>query len=164
MIKRRCKTFGCANLHSNKSGYCNTCTCKHAGDYTDTRESSNDRGYNYKWRVFSQNYLKQHPTCAICGAPATVTDHRDTPAAIMLDLYGRFDLDPLHYQALCTSCNTRKAKEDQQKVEQYFVRKELGYPRGEGQKTASPPTTAPVRPVNTHGTFHKGVPLDGEEE
>ncbi|MDC7230241.1 MAG: hypothetical protein PQJ48_08010, partial [Sphaerochaetaceae bacterium] len=75
MIKRRCKTFGCAKLHNNKSGYCNACTQKHASDYTDTRESSNDRGYNYKWRVFSQNYLKEHPKCTICGAPATVTDH-----------------------------------------------------------------------------------------
>jgi len=164
MIRRRCKTFGCANLHHNKSGYCDDCTRKHAVDYTDGRESSNSRGYNYKWREFSKKFLAFHPTCAICGAPATVTDHRDTPAEIMLDLYGRFDLDPMNYQALCTSCNTRKAKEDRLKVEQYFTRKANGYPGGEGQKNASDPTTAPVSLVHTHGGFYKGVPLDGQEE
>lgn len=164
MIKRRCKTFGCVNLHHNKRGYCDACIRKTGESFTDNRESSTARGYDNRWRVFSQNYLKSHPVCAVCGAPATVTDHKDTPAPIMLDLYGRFDLNPDNYQPLCVSCNTRKGYEDKKRVDEYFQKKALGLPRGEGQKNRNFFTTARVCSVHTHGEKHKGVPADGQEK
>lgn len=163
MIRRRCKTFGCANLHYNKRGYCDDCTRKYASSFTDNRESSTDRGYDNRWRTFSKKFLADHPVCAICGSPAQVTDHKDTPAAIMLDLYGRFDLDPSHYQALCVACNTRKTSEDQLKIKEYFSKKQFGYPRGGCQKNSDRGTTASVRLLHTHGEKHKGVRSDGEE-
>ena len=137
-MKRMCKTFGCPNVHTNKSGYCDECI-RRAGrafsDRADDRPTAHQRGYDAKWRAFSTKYLETHKVCAICGAPATVTDHKSTPAEIMLDLYGRFDLNPDHYQALCTSCNTRKGTEDRQKVDEYFKKKQaIERTRGEGQK------------------------------
>jgi 5-methylcytosine-specific restriction protein A len=166
-MKRMCKTFGCPNFHHNRSGYCDQCTRRHArgfSDSADDRPSSQARGYDSRWREFSKRFLAEHPLCVICGDAAAVTDHRDTPAEIMLDLYGRFDLDTDHYQALCVSCNTRKGKDDRRKVDEYFAKKELRErTRGEGSKNAAPGATAPVRTINTHGEKHKGVCADGEE-
>ena len=156
-MKRMCKTFGCPNVHNNKSGYCDDCTRKTARSFTDSpdeRPSAHARGYDNRWRVFSSKFLETHTVCAICGAPATVTDHRDTPAEIMLDLYGRFDLNPDHYQALCTSCNVRKGAEDRRKVEEYYAKKsEREKTRGEGEKMHSGRATATISPINTHVDF-----------
>ncbi len=152
---RRCKTFRCKNLHNNKNGYCDECTRKKAKTFSDadTRASASARGYNSKWREFSKAFLRDHPRCAVCGAPAQVTDHKDTPAEIMLDLYGRFDLDPAHYQPLCVACNTRKAADDRRKVEEYFKKKQT---RGEGQNVSAGEKTGSVQLPFTHDGFSGG--------
>ena len=51
-------------------------------------------------------------------------DHKAIPAEIMMDMYGKFDLDPSLYQALCFSCNRRKTSQDRIQIEQYFKDKE----------------------------------------
>ncbi|MEA5032316.1 MAG: hypothetical protein VB025_09230 [Sphaerochaeta sp.] len=156
-MKRMCKTFGCPNFHHNKSGYCDDCTRRTAQsfcDRADDRPSAHARGYDSRWRMFSRKFLAEHPVCAICGEKATVTDHKDTPAEIMLDIFGRFDLDTNHYQALCTSCNVRKGTEDRRKVDEYFAKKELREQRqGEGQKNDIVLATASIRAINTHEDF-----------
>ena len=47
-------------------------------------------------------------------------DHKEIPAEIMIDMFGKFDLDPNLYQALCFSCNRRKAVQDREQIDQYF--------------------------------------------
>jgi len=156
-MKRMCKTFGCPNIHNNKSGYCDECTRGNARSFTDSgddRPSAHARGYDNRWRMFSKKFLSEHPHCAICGAKATVTDHKDMPAEIMLDLYGRFDLDPDHYQALCTSCNTRKGIEDRKRIDEYYAKKQSREKtRGEGEKNRPLPATGTISPINTHEDF-----------
>lgn len=115
-LRKRCKTFGCPNLHRNRSGYCDECEARYRAKHPrkDDRLQEVRRAYgSYAWRKFAADYLKAHPVCAICGAPATCVDHRDMTADMMVDAFGGFDYDPSHYQALCTSCNARKGmKED----------------------------------------------------
>lgn len=129
-IKKRCKTLGCPNLHTNLSGYCDECTRKfrekHPKKEQEDRPSSNERGYDHRWRMFSQRFLRSHPVCAICGAPAKVTDHKAATAEMMMDAYGHFDLDPNNYQALCYACNNRKAKtKDKEMRKQYEADKKV---------------------------------------
>ena len=115
ILQKRCKTPGCPNLHKNPSGYCDACTERYrknhpySKEYEATRPSASERGYTWRWHAFARQYLQQHPTCVMCGAPATVCDHKDIPADIMLKMNnGHFDYDISHYQALCSSCNTKK--------------------------------------------------------
>lgn len=114
-LKKRCKTYHCPNLHHNASGYCDECTARWRAAHPrkdDKRPSAYKRGYDSRWTKFAKNFLSLHPTCAICGQPATCVDHK-IPADVMLDAWGSFDYDPDHYQALCASCNARKgAHED----------------------------------------------------
>ena len=124
-LKKRCKTHGCRNFHHNESGYCDECTAKylalHPKRGDNDRPSASKRGYGWKWQKFSKDFLKLHPTCAICGAPAKCVDHRDIPADVMMDAYGSFDYDPSHYQALCYKCNASKGKrEDKHLKEKYY--------------------------------------------
>lgn len=122
-LRKNCKTFGCKNLHRNKSGYCDECERKLAKkmEADSNRPSFRERGYTSEWSRFAKQYVLNHPTCAICGAPSKVCDHKDMPADIMLEVYGgKFDYDESHYQALCVACNTRKGKrEDRSMRDEY---------------------------------------------
>lgn len=126
-LRKRCKTVGCPNLHSNRSGYCNECSRMYYASHADTkrayeekRPSSIERGYDSRWNRFSREFLKSHPTCAICGAPSQCVDHKDIPADVMMDAYGRFDLDPIHYQALCNRCNTIKGRHEDRRMRREY--------------------------------------------
>lgn len=125
-LRKNCKTYGCRNLHNNRSGYCDDCMARYAllhpkEGKKDDRPSAAERGYNYRWQKFSKFFLMAHQECAICGAPATCVDHKDMPADVMLESYGgTFDYDESHYQALCNRCNARKGKtEDKQMRAKY---------------------------------------------
>lgn len=127
-LKKRCKTFGCPNLHTNETGYCDKCTAKyrdkHPKQDPEGRPSASKRGYDATWHRFAKDYLKAHPTCAICGKPAEVVDHKDQTADMMLDAWGRFDYDPSHYQSLCRSCNVIKGRTaDKQLRSAYYSQK-----------------------------------------
>ena len=123
--KKFCKTSGCKNLTSNRNGYCDYCNAKiqAASRYrrimtegTDLQEvqtkrpSASERGYNHEWAVFAKNFLLKHPTCARCGKPAQVVDHKTMTARRMIAEYGHFILDEDLYQPLCFKCNNLKAK------------------------------------------------------
>lgn len=161
ILKKRCKTYGCRNFHHNVSGYCDECTAR----YNEThprkepdRPSAAKRGYDWRWRKFAADYLKQHPTCAICGAAATCVDHKDMTADMMMDAYGRFDYDPSHYQALCSSCNARKGfREDKAMRARYEQDKQdlsaISSPEGEGEKNQNPSSTALGSVSPTHERF-----------
>lgn len=41
----------------------------------DDRPSAAKRGYGAAWAKIRSRYLATHPTCVLCGAPATVPDH-----------------------------------------------------------------------------------------
>lgn len=137
-LKKRCKTWGCPNLHYNKSGYCDECTAKyratHPSYYEEKRPDAAKRGYNYRWYKFAKDYLREHPVCAICGKPAEVVDHKDVPADVMMDAYGQFDLDPAHYQALCRRCNAVKGVTYDRDARQMYHNDKEFLSQGEGSK------------------------------
>ena len=132
--KKRCKTWRCPNLHTNKWGYCDACTEKYKAKhpeliygthpnaaeayrkYDQKRGSASQRGYDWDWIKFSKKFLAEHPTCAICGKPAKVTDHKTATADMMMDAYGKFDYNPDNYQALCVRCNNRKGMTEDERM------------------------------------------------
>lgn len=141
---KRCKTYGCPNLHYNDNGYCDSCyaafKAKHPQyydkdgnklsekawqkKYDEKRGTASQRGYTYKWRQFARKFLESHPACAMCGAPATVCDHKTDTADMMMDAYGEFDYDDRNYQALCARCNALKgATSDKDKRQEYYEAK-----------------------------------------
>jgi 5-methylcytosine-specific restriction protein A len=70
------------------------------------RGSAASRGYDARWRRLRLMFLREHPLCALCGAPATEVDH-----IIPIRLGGSNDAANL--QALCKSCHSAKtARED----------------------------------------------------
>lgn len=154
VLRKRCKTYGCPNLHHNVSGYCDECTArwKAAHRTGDTRPSASARGYGWEWTRFAKAFLQEHPVCEMCGRPATCVDHKDIPADVMMEVWGQFDLDPSHYQALCSACNASKgAREDRDTRRRWQEdRRRLDAmagacgPQGEGQKNRTPGKTGPV--------------------
>lgn len=133
-LRRKCMTYMCPNLHRNRSGYCDECEkrkginshgsappCKplgKAGERSGT--SSADRGYDRRWAEFSKEYLRRHPVCAMCGAPAEVTDHI-IPADVWMDAQGGFDYDESNYQPLCRKCNSKKGRTADREVRRKYL-------------------------------------------
>ena len=157
-LRKRCKNFGCPNLHHNASGYCDECTARYRATHPreeKEKPTSSARKYysSWQWRKFAKDFLKEHPVCEICGAPAEVCDHKDMTADMMVDAYGGFDYEPAHYQALCRSCNVRKGtREDKTMRETYKA--ELGLfnsTPGYSGKNGTPSSTALGSNDPTHG-------------
>ena len=116
-IKKRCKRCGTAT--TNPKGYCDDCQShfeKLKAQADTNRPNSNERGYDYKWKQFSKAYLLEHPTCVMCGAPATVTDHWVMPADVMLNVYNSFVYDESMYASLCHSCNAKKSNNKDKEI------------------------------------------------
>lgn len=103
-----CRHPGCAELTAER--YCP----EHKSFHIKTdRPSSNDRGYNSRWRKARVLFLRDNPLCEECKkqgryTPATVVDHI-RPHKGNKDLF--WDCD--NWQALCKQCHDRKtATED----------------------------------------------------
>jgi 5-methylcytosine-specific restriction enzyme A len=63
------------------------------------------RGYGAAWRRARDGYIREHPDCERCGAPALDVHHRD----------GRHPSDPgandwHNLEALCRSCHRRETE------------------------------------------------------
>lgn len=84
--------------------YCST----HAQQYEQQRGTATERGYDHKWRVYREQYLKNNPLCAECArqgktTAATVVDH-------IIDHRGDTTLfwDTGNHQPLCATCHNAK--------------------------------------------------------
>ena len=65
------------------------------------RGSARSRGYDSKWDVERAAFLKAHPTCQLCPAPATVVDHKTPHKGDM-----RLFWDRTNWQGLCAHCHS----------------------------------------------------------
>lgn len=75
------------------------------------RPTAARRGYNHAWRVARLEFLKYHPACARCYAPATVVDH-------IIAHKGDDALfwDKANWQALCKPCHDRQKQREEQSM------------------------------------------------
>lgn len=91
------------------------CPCRKGADaerkarHDQNRPNARERGYTTAWDKARAGFLKAHPACAICGATATVVDHR-TPHRGDSKLFW----DKGNWQALCTPCHSSR-KQSQEK-------------------------------------------------
>lgn len=79
-----------------------------AGGYDARRGSSSARGYDWRWRKYSESYRRKHPLCVTClaqGVPAAaeVVDHIEPHKGDMALFW-----EPANHQALCKPCHDRK--------------------------------------------------------
>ncbi|MCG1029300.1 HNH endonuclease [Virgibacillus halodenitrificans] len=106
--KRPCNEPGC-NILTNQS-YCDEHKKNYNKEYDKLRDSSNKRGYNYRWQKYTESFLIRNPLCQHCidrgdTVPATEVDHI-TPHRGNMKLFW----DPNNHQGLCKSCHSRKTR------------------------------------------------------
>lgn len=85
--------------------------CQHAierdqqrkAQYDQRRPTARELGYDSKWDVARAMFLASHPSCAMCGKPARVVDHK-TPHRGDKKLFW----DRKNWQPLCTPCHSGK--------------------------------------------------------
>jgi 5-methylcytosine-specific restriction enzyme A len=66
------------------------------------RPGSRQRGYNIEWQKRRAAFLRAHPNCVVCGAPAVEVDHIKP-----VSLGGAF-WDESNWAARCKSCHSAK--------------------------------------------------------
>ena len=72
------------------------------------RQSSSQRGYGHKWRVFRENYLASYPLCVLCAKQgrlraAVELDHIIAHKGDMGLFWNRDNI-----QGLCKRCHSQK--------------------------------------------------------
>lgn len=80
--------------------------CKeHKPQDLQPRVSSTQKGYDRRWRVFSEQYRKKHTVCCVvgCESPSRHVDHIDN-----LGPLGPRGYDPSNLQPLCHSHHSQK--------------------------------------------------------
>jgi len=75
---RPCRYPGCAELA--EESYCDKHRRCSKQEYDSRRGTASQRGYNYKWQMYSKGFLKRNPSCVECNREgkmkaATVVDH-----------------------------------------------------------------------------------------
>lgn len=65
------------------------------------RPSAAHRGYNHEWREARADYLQAHPTCRLCGNPASLVDHIIPHRGDKRLFWTR-----ANWQPLCTPCHS----------------------------------------------------------
>lgn len=72
------------------------------------RGNSAARGYDADWSKLRFRYLHRHPSCVVCGAPATHVDHiqsvRETPHLRLVES---------NLRSMCGPCHSRRTARDQ---------------------------------------------------
>ena len=99
-----CGQPGCQALTS--SGRCD------AHKSNDTRKSSGQRGYTYRWDRLSQSWRKRNPLCVVCESndkvtPVALVDHI-VPTHVAPDRM----FDETNLQSLCRPCHKVKTDAD----------------------------------------------------
>ena len=153
-LQKRCKVRGCNNLHHNANGYCDEHQITRRG--RDERTSAQERGYDSRCTSFARNYLKLHPVCEICGAPASCVDHKTATADMMMDAYGCFDYDEANYQALCSACNARKGRREDVAMRRSYIEGKQFLTGGEGQKKSADNENRAGQLCHTHTREDRG--------
>jgi len=98
---RACAVAGCPNKAAPGSSRCVEHARARKRESDRGRPSAAARGYDRKWRMNRARFLKAHPTCVVCGKPATDVDH------IIPRREG--GTDQWHnLQALCHECHSSK--------------------------------------------------------
>ena len=73
-----------------------------------TRPTAAQRGYGAAWQRTRARYLRTHPTCALCPAPAQVADHYPRSRRELIAA-GIANPDADQYlRPLCTPCHNRE--------------------------------------------------------
>lgn len=99
----------------DRHGYCEPHKSEINTYWRDTdRPNAYRRGYDKRWKVLRDGYLRSHPLCSHCEAkgrivPARLVDHIKPLAD------GGDRLDELNLQSLCVECHYRKTAGDQKR-------------------------------------------------
>lgn len=83
--------------------------------HDQTRPTARQRGYDRKWAEARATFLAEHPTCRVCGAPATVVDHIIPHKGDMRIFWDRRNWQPLcshHHNSAKQSLDRRSSRKE----------------------------------------------------
>ncbi len=86
---------------------------------TVERGTAAQRGYNSRWRTYSQRFLLENPFCIVCGAQSKLTDHILPVIQDGSDSSGFNDdlfWEIWNHQPLCQADHSRKTKLHDQRL------------------------------------------------
>jgi 5-methylcytosine-specific restriction protein A len=107
-----CTTPGCYNP-TTEGGRCPACRARRRDTSDQLRGTAAQRGYDRDWEHRRAAYLAQHPTCALCGRPATVADHWPRSRRQLIADHAPDPDAAEHLRPLCRPCHATQTAEHQ---------------------------------------------------
>ena len=95
---RACQIPYCNGLATHH-GYCERHAREREQRYEQGRGTPAVRGYDARWARRRRQFLREHPTCVLCGRPAMHVHHR-------IALRDGGDASDENLLALCHSCHS----------------------------------------------------------
>jgi len=95
MRARACKCGGIV-----RAGVCSRC-----GPVVDERATSHERGYDYAWRIFSEQYRTLNPLCEDCLEQGKATPSQEVHHKRKLKERPELQYEPTNLLALCRRCH-----------------------------------------------------------
>jgi 5-methylcytosine-specific restriction endonuclease McrA len=74
------------------------------------RPTASQRGYDSKWREAREGFLKRHPTCIVCKAPAVIVDHIRPHKGDKALFWNRSN-----WQPLCVTCHSSRKQSQERR-------------------------------------------------
>jgi 5-methylcytosine-specific restriction endonuclease McrA len=106
--KRLCNWPGCGSVTTGR--HCERHATQAERDrkqkqrmHDNSRPGARERGYTRDWEKERATYLRDHPSCYKCGAPATVVDHVEPHKGDKRKFW-----DKRNWQPLCAACHSSK--------------------------------------------------------
>lgn len=91
---------GCVVPSGQRCQHMIACDRERKARHDQHRPSARQRGYDGKWQQARAEFLKAHPRCTRCGAPASVVNHRIPHKGDRKLFWSRSN-----WEAVCTPCH-----------------------------------------------------------
>jgi 5-methylcytosine-specific restriction protein A len=83
---------------------------------TNHKQGKNNRAFyqSHRWHEYSRQYRKKNRLCVLCEAQGKTTLSQCVDHILSIEKGGDM-WNPSNHQALCTSCHSKKTKEERTK-------------------------------------------------
>lgn len=123
-ILRPCRKPGCHALHKNPGPYCDQHEDESKRYSKDNRKSASERGYDWEWKKFRDDFLDRHPfcECARCKKTGRLNVAEMVHHVLPVETHPHLKLDESNCMAMSRQCHEVEHKRARDTYHEQWLR------------------------------------------